>query len=111
MTQPQPLTFEQFVERVPLGHPVENDPGIPRYNTFPLNFTTEGPAADLIRKQPHVVRFIEEHPGLEGKLREGIMNRDRLIDTSEALKPFERNMYEAYLIMRDYGVSDEDLCR
>lgn len=108
MPQSQPLTFEQFVERVPLVTPIENDPGIPRYNNFGLHFDTVG-MGQFYRNQPHFQRFQEEHPDLEKRLSENLANRDRSVSFAESLKLFEQDMYEAYLLMSGYGVSDEDL--
>ena len=103
MTQPQPLTFEEFVARglVLKGHP--------RYDNFFSHFTTMGVAAQFIRSQPYMVRFTKEHPDLEEKLREGVMNRNKLIETIGALKPIEGDLYKAYLIMHGYGIPDDVL--
>jgi len=102
MTQPQPLTFEQFVERdARYDHPT--------YNNFISFFMTSGIVADIIRNQPHFLRFKNEHSDLEARLTDGIMNLDKSIDTNKAIIPFESDLYQAYLIMHSYGVSDEDL--
>jgi len=109
MTQPQPLTFEEFVERVPIEPLVENDPGIPRYNNFNLHFDTVG-IGQFYRTQQHFQRFQRENPDLEKRLSKYMAERDKSVDSRESFKPFERDMYEAYLIMSGYeGISDKDL--
>jgi hypothetical protein len=112
MTQPPPLTFEKFVERVPLGAHIKNDPGIPRYNNFGLHFVGGTTVREYYRGQPHFKRFEKENPDLEKRLSDSLANPDRSVSPMESFKLVERDMHEAYLIMREYeGVSDEDLFR
>ena len=106
MPQNQPLTFEQFIEGEYILGP--DMPPLPRYNNFPLHFTTRGIGVSC-RELPYFKRFQTEQPDLERRLTEAITNRDRTIDTSSSFKPFEPELYQAYLIMKDYGVSDTDL--
>jgi hypothetical protein len=42
---------------------------------------------------------------MESELRRKIQSRDR----SKPLKPPEKDLYEAYKLMRGYGASDDDL--
>jgi len=103
MPQPLPLTFEEFVER---DNP--SLPGHPRYDNFPMYFMPKGMAPQLRNTQPFL-RFQVEHHDLEARLTHSITNLDRSKDKSEALKPYEPDLYQAYLILHSYGVSDEDL--
>ena len=100
MPQSQPLTFEEFVERYP------SLPVLPRYDSFYLHFMLEGLPLYL-RKTPHFLKLQEEHPDLEARLTSGITNLGRI--DAKALKPYERDMYQAYLILRSYGIPDEGL--
>lgn len=56
----------------------------------------------------HFQRFQNEHPELEETLRIGLMSIGEFF-TAENTRPFDANLYEAYKIMRSYGVSDNDL--
>ena len=101
MPQPLPLTFEEFVER---DNP--SLPGHPRYDNFPMYFMPKGMAPQLRNTQPFL-RFQVEHHDLEARLTSGITNLGRI--DAKALKPYERDMYQAYLILRSYGIPDEGL--
>lgn len=101
MPQDQPLTFEKFVERDHLL------PSHPRYDNFYLHFMPKGVLPLHLRKTPHFLKLQEEHPDLEARLTSGITNLGRT--DAKALKPYEQDMYQSYLILRSYGVSDEDL--
>jgi len=100
MPQPQPLTFEQFIERLSDGNP--------RYDNFIAYFMTTGWAA-LAREKLHSLRFQKEQPDLDERLCQGMIKRDRSIDTEKAIADLEPDLHSAYLIMHDYGVSDEEL--
>lgn len=101
MPQNQPLTFEEFVERDPIRP-------MPRYDNFYLYFMTTNLSQEF-RKRPFFQRFQEEQPDLEERLTMGIMNRDRSLGISESLRPFDSDLYQAYLIMRGYGASNKEL--
>ena len=107
MAQEKPLTHEQFVERIPIDQKLEDDPGTPRYDNFISYFMAVGWAASA-RQTQHSLRFQDEHPALDEILWKGIMNRDKSIDKAASLIPLEPYLYQAYLIMRDYKVSDQD---
>ena len=101
MTQPQPLTFEEFSKR--------DFSGIPRYNDIILYFM-ENDLGQIMRDSPAFQRFQTENPGLEGRLREVIspihLSSPQI---SEELKPHDKDLYRFYLIMRNYNVPDEGL--
>lgn len=111
---PQPLTFEQFVERIPLKPKIENDPGTPRYDNFPLYFMPDGVAPHL-RRTPQFLELQAKEPDLEARLTHNITHLDRSINKAEALRPFEPEMHEAYVFMFEYLIGhnsanpDEDL--
>jgi hypothetical protein len=92
------LSFEEFSHR----------DTIPRYNNFFLYFSAG--AGETYRQATHYQRFAQENPELARTLCDKIQNqRDRQLSTSESLKPFDADLYEAYKIMRSYGVSDREL--
>ena len=93
---PKILSFEEFSRR-------DSDDGIPNYNNFFLNFDV-GFFADIYRKQKHYKKFAVEYPEIAATLCEKIPKTK-----SKDLKLLDRNLYEAYKIMRSYGVSDIDL--
>lgn len=96
--KPQILSLEEFARRSP----------IPRYNNFFLYFTRG--AGEIYRQAEHYKRFAEEHADMAASLCDKIQNqRDSNKFTSESLKPFDADLYEAYKIMCGYGVSDRDL--
>ena len=95
----QILSLEKFVHRSPL----------PRYNNFFLYFTGEGGVGKFYREEEHYKRFAEEHPSMAASLCDKIQNQLDKNNKSESLKLFENDLYEAYKIMRGYGVSDRDL--
>ena len=99
MLQNQPLTFEEFAER---------DSGIPRYNNLILYFR-DSDLSRMMRNRPAFQRFQAEQPDLEKKLHEAIsaMNPNKHIP--EKLKPYDMDLYDFYLIMRGYGVPDNEL--
>lgn len=98
-TEDQILTFEKFTERDVLL--------IPRYNNFILYFATSGVGL-YMREEPFFDKFQKEHPLLEERLRAAVTSRKRRAMT-EALKPFDKDLYAAYLIMRFYGASNGKL--
>jgi len=101
---PKVLTFEEFTyhDKAGLNHP--------RFNNFFLYFE-KGWAADIYKSTEHYKRFEREHPDLALDLNKKIQNTNKMGGTSEALKPYLKDLYEAYVIMRGYGVSDTELFR
>lgn len=106
MPQNKPLTFEEFVARDSAlkGHPKVH----PRYDNFPMHFMRESMFPQL-RETPHFLKLREEHLDLESRLTDAVSNLNRPRDKAEALKPYEPDLYQAYLILHNYGVPDEDL--
>ncbi len=99
MAKGEPLTFEQFTKRNPT----------PKYNNFFTFFEDVGFGRELKRAQPYFRRFAEEHPELERELTDKITNRDSSKFTADSLAPFEKDLYQAYLIMRQYIEDDTEL--
>lgn len=94
MPQNQPLTFEEFVARGTT----------PRWDGFYLYFDPIA-IAPYLRQKPHFLDFQGKEPDLEARLTRNITNitnRDKSVGGMEALKPFEPDMYQAYLIMFEY---------
>jgi len=92
------MSFEEFTRRNPS----------PRYNNLVLYFYTTG-SGPLYRQAEHFKRFEQEHPDLERRLREGLMSLSGGFSYSEDLRQHDADLYEAYKIMRSYGVSDRDI--
>ena len=96
------LTFEEFV-RVDRA-------AKPNYGNFHMHFVTGGIGPEFYRKTPHYQRFMHEHTDTDTELTEKITNRYKFnISTTQSLKPFEREMYDAYVIMYGYGASNREL--
>lgn len=108
MSETPPIP-EQEPEILSLAEFARRNPTIPKYNNFFLFFAA-GVPGDLYRRAAHYKRFAQEHPDLAASLCDKIQNqRDRSLTTSQSLKPFDSDLYEAYKIMKSYGVSDTDL--
>jgi hypothetical protein len=100
---PKVLSFEEFIFRDPELYL------IPRYNNFFMHFIGPGLFGDIYKESPWYQKFASEHSDMVELLENKIRNKDKSNSTAEALKPFERELYEAYKIMRGYGASDTDL--
>jgi hypothetical protein len=103
--EPHILSFEEFVMRDPERHI------IPTYGNFTLYFD-KGTIAETNREKKHYKKLALKHPELVHRLQNEIRNRNEGttgFSNSESLKPAEKDLYEAYKIMRGYGVSDKDL--
>ncbi|MDD5194036.1 MAG: hypothetical protein PHF67_05660 [Candidatus Nanoarchaeia archaeon] len=95
------FSFEEFSAR---------EDGHPRYNDFYRYWESEESILGMVyRKKPHALRFQQEHSDLDKILQSKISNMAVTRSTSEALKPFDRDLYEAYVIMRGFGVPNKDL--
>ncbi len=94
------LSFAEFSRRDPkYNHP--------RYNNFYVIFSHGG---EISREHEWYKRFEKEHPDMASSLCDKIQNQmDKSIGEGEALKPFDRELYEAYVILHGYGISNEDL--
>ncbi|GEM_PF-2185046 len=102
---PKILTFEEFSFRA------DNDMNTPRQGSF-FGYFDRGLLGDARRITEHYKRFAFEHPDMTTELCDKIQNmRDESKGTSESLKPFDRDLYEAYKIMRSYGIPDSELLR
>jgi len=95
MTENKPLTFEEFTASNPQ----------PRYDGF-FNYFSLGGVVSHVRDGAHFLRFVEDHSSLEKTLTDAINNSN---NRAEAAKSNECDLYKAYLIMKGYGVSDENL--
>ena len=92
------LTFEEFISR--------DSHGAAKHNNFYMHF--EG--APHYVNTTHYRRFTNENPDLAASLSHKIRQRDkRPYSMTQQLQPFEQDLYEAYKIMRSYGVSDREL--
>lgn len=89
------LSFEEFSRRDP----------VPRYNNFFLYFTRNPD----YKKNLYYQRFVKEYPEIASTLSEKISKHCEGKYTSQSMKQFDQELYEAYKIMRSYGVSDRDL--
>ncbi|OGI66793.1 hypothetical protein A2823_01610 [Candidatus Nomurabacteria bacterium RIFCSPHIGHO2_01_FULL_41_91] len=98
---PKILTFEEFSHRDKVNYP--------RYGNFFMYFG--GGQGDVFRTTAHYKKFALEYPDMATTLYEKIQNRpeNKSGDSSDSLRPFDQDLYEAYKIMRGYGVPDKDL--
>ena len=100
------LTFEKFTKP---------SPRVPAYNNFPLHWAAEDTTHRLFATQrDYYQRFQREQGTLDARLfasiPEALELRNTLPDTAEdPVKPFENDLYEAYVIMSGYGVEDDKL--
>lgn len=106
-----PLSFEEFSvwekfseTRIAL---------YPRYNNFFLFFKEE-PPTNVYRHKKIFKRFQEEHPELEKRTTSIITKTlevpyGHLPETAKKLPAVEKDLYEAYLVMRKYVEDDEEL--
>ena len=74
-----------------------------------MHFIGGGLFGDIYRGNAWYKRFAREHSDMVELLENEIQNKDTSKSTADALGPFERELYEAYTIMRSYGASDADL--
>lgn len=65
--------------------------------------------SDTYRETEYYKKFSAENPDMARSLCEKIQKIDPIKVMTEETKPYERELYEAYKIMRGYGVSDQDL--
>ncbi len=94
---PKILSFEEFSDR---------SSGVPFYNNFFLNFSD----SESYRQKGYCLKFASEHEAEDKSLCNKIRNMMKIrASRSELLKSFDRELYEAYKIMRSYGASDDDL--
>ncbi len=88
--------------------------GAPPYNNFFLYFfdVPRNPISEIYRRKEHFVAFKEREPGLERKITSMLTAQAQSrIGTKVVLQPLEPDLYQAYVLMRQYGVSDEVLFR
>ncbi|MEK7564303.1 MAG: hypothetical protein AAB510_01905 [Patescibacteria group bacterium] len=94
------LSFEEFIRRREHDYPV--------YGNFFLYFA--GGMGKSYRKASYYIKFASEYPEMAQELQDKVKNLKKIFyNTSENLKSIEVDLYEAYVIMRGYGVSDKDL--
>lgn len=93
------LTLEQFTPS--------------RYNNFYLYFAVAGTdniADYAYSRKPHIQKFVRENAELAANLCNKIQNeRNRGSSKFQGLEQYNADLYEAYKIMRGYGVSNWDL--
>jgi hypothetical protein len=99
--EPKLLSFEEFSNRGEYGD-------CPRYNNFFLHFDTA--TLNSRNKKKYYLKFKSEHKDLAKLLCDFIQELvSKPVPRSEPLKKVDRELYEAYKIMRGYGASDKDL--
>ena len=97
---PKILSFEEFSYRG------QDEQYPPHYNNFFLYFSDFGHR----RTKDYFLKFRSEQAALAtslcGKVQRLLIEK---VPRSEALRSVDRELYEAYKIMRSYGISDRDL--
>jgi|SRR3989344_2050865 len=99
---PKVLTFEEFSFRA------DDDMNTPRQGSF-FGYFVGGSLGGALRTSKHYKRFAAKHPDMATSLCEKIQSLPYI--TSNGLKPFDRDLYEAYKIMHGYGIPDSILLR
>ncbi len=95
------LSFEEFSYR----DPKRPDIGV-RYDNF-FAYFDDSPWGESRRKTPHYQKFASENPEMAASLCAKMKGLTEY--TSEALKDFDKDLYEAYLVMRKYVSKNGDL--
>ncbi len=98
------LSFEEFCHRKDF-HGAE----IPTYHNFIWHFGAGGMVTEIYQTQAHYLRFVQEYPAPAALLVDEVRKLDPKQAWSQVTKPLERELYEAYKIMRSYGVTDQEL--
>ena len=93
-SEPKILSFEEFRHREPNSNK--------RYNNFHIYFGN-GLLSEIFQKQKYYKKFKSEHLDMVISLRKKM---ESLQGTSKSLAYIEKDLYEAYKIMRSYGASD-----
>jgi hypothetical protein len=102
MTHSKMLSFEEFTDR-DFFPEVVTYRDFPRYHNFPGIWSLRHKRDD---QGQYVRRFMEEHPGLDAWLLDLFGKKPIKKDYPEG---FERLLYMAYVTMRQYGASDDEL--
>ena len=95
------LSFEEFIKR-------NERSGHLKHDNFYMHFSI-GFQSELKRQSEYFKKLASEHPDLVESLTGKLAPLGTV--TTDELVPYEREMYEAYIIMRGYGASDEELLR
>jgi len=100
-----------FVRRQAMGYLEQIEDGVPRYNNFFFHWDLErGMFSDVKRKEPYMVRFRNENPEFDRSLCDKVTSRKGDdVSTTESLKPLNTELYQAYTIIKTYGVADDVL--
>ncbi|MEK7583294.1 MAG: hypothetical protein AAB483_02740 [Patescibacteria group bacterium] len=86
--------------------------GVPRYHNFYLLFAAPPDSYPAIyRDQPYYQRFATENSKLANFLYSSLQVIPKTGSPAQYLEPFESLLYDAYVTMRSYGASDDDLFR
>jgi hypothetical protein len=94
------LSFEEF------SQPYANS-NTAHHGNFWCYFASKGFVGTIYQKKEHYIRFAQENPELSAELCQKIQNEKKSGDAlSEST---ERLLYKAYVIMKGYGLTDEDL--
>jgi hypothetical protein len=95
------LTFEDFIAPA-FGIPV------PIYNNFPLHF--QDSEENDYRKTEYFIRFNDENLELTQSLTQRITQLKETKNFNvRSLTKINPDLYQAYIIMRGYGVTNKDL--
>ena len=100
--KPPVLSFEAFTRMDPETH-------TPKYNNFFAHFLADEFFGRIYREKPYYEQFAKDHPGVAVDLARKIEESNIKGETVQALKPLENDLYKAYILMKDYGATDEEL--
>lgn len=96
------LSFEDFTR-------INEATGTPRYNNFFAHFLADEFFGRIYREKAYYEQFAKEHAGIAVDLARKIEESDMKSGVVKALKPLESDLYKAYVLMKGYGVTDEEL--
>lgn len=96
------LSFEDFSR-------VDPETQTPKYNNFFAHFLADEFFGRIYREKPYYEQFAKDHPGVAVELARKIEGSDMKSGVVNALKPLEGDLYKAYVLMKGYGATDEEL--
>lgn len=99
---PSVLSFEAFTQ-------VDSETHTPKYNNFFAHFLADEFFGRIYREKPYYEQFAKDHAGVAVDLSRKIEESDMNSGTMKALKPLEDDLYKAYVLMKSYGATDEEL--
>lgn len=96
------LSFEDFTS-------LDKETGTPHYNNFFVHFLPDEFLGKMYRDKAAYELFARNYPDVAIDMARKVGSIDLSQGTQVALKPLERDLYNAYLLMRQYVSRDSEL--